>query len=174
MKKYDNIIGIDPDSKKNGVAFVEVATKKLEVASLDFWQLYSYLTFVKEQSVKNGKTVLVVVEHSSYTAHNWHMRGGTNRAVSSRMGYDVGRCHRTGELIEEMCDNLGLECQKQVPLSKCWKGQDRKITHEEIVSITGLIAKRTNQEERDAVLLAWTTASLPIRLHPKGFFQDIH
>lgn len=29
MKKYDNIIGIDPDSKKNGVAFVEVKTKKL-------------------------------------------------------------------------------------------------------------------------------------------------
>lgn len=158
MKKYDNIIGIDPDSKKNGVAFVEVATKKLEVASLTFFQLYDYLKWVKEQEKKCGESVLVVVEHSSYTAHNWHMRGGTNRAVSSRMGYDVGRCHRTGELIEEMCDNLGLEYKQQAPLTKIWKGQDRKITHEEIVRITGLIAKRTNQEERDAILLAWTAA----------------
>lgn len=74
------------------------------------------------------------------------------------MGYDVGRCHRTGELIEEMCDNLGLEYKQQAPLTKVWKGQDRKITHEEIVRITGLIAKRTNQEERDAILLAWTAA----------------
>lgn len=158
MKKYDNIIGIDPDSKKNGVAFVEVKTKKLEVASLNFWQTYDYLKWVKEQEKKCGESVLVVVEHSSYTAHNWHMRGGTNRAVSSRMGYDVGRCHRTGELIEEMCDNLGLEYKQQAPLTKIWKGQDRKITHEEIVRITGLIAKRTNQEERDAILLAWTAA----------------
>lgn len=158
MKKYDNIIGIDPDSKKNGVAFLEVATKKLEVASLDFFQLYDYLKFVKQKSEETGQSVLVVVEHSSYTAHNWHLKGYTNRAVSSRMGYDVGRCHRTGELIEEMCAYLGLEYKQQAPLTKVWKGQDRKITHEEIVRITGLIAKRTNQEERDAILLAWTAA----------------
>lgn len=164
MKKYDVIIGIDPDSSKNGVAFLEVATKRLEVASLNFWQTYDYLSAVREKSIKNGITVLIVVEHSSYTAHNWHMKGHTNRAVSSRMGYDVGRCHRTGELIEEMCENLALEHLKQPPLLKCWKGQDRKITHEEIVKITGLIAKRTNQEQRDAILLAWATANLPIRL----------
>jgi hypothetical protein len=119
---------------------------------------------VREKSIKNGLTVLIVVEHSSYTAHNWHMKGHTNRAVSSRMGYDVGRCHRTGELIEEMCENLALEHLKQPPLLKCWKGQDRKITHEEIVKITGLIAKRTNQEERDAILLAWAVAGIPIIL----------
>lgn len=164
MKKYDNIIGIDPDSDKSGVAFIEVATHKLEVASLTFWQLYSYLSWVKEQSVKFSQTVLVVVEHSNYTAHNWHIKGHSNKAVASRMGYDVGRCHRTGELIEEMCENLALEHLKQPPLLKCWKGQDRKITHEEIVKITGLIAKRTNQEERDAILLAWAVAGIPIRL----------
>lgn len=164
MKKYDVIIGIDPDSDKNGVAFLEVATKRLEVASLNFWQLYSYLSWVKEQSVKFSQTVLVVVEHSNYTAHNWHIKGHSNKAVASRMGYDVGRGHRTGELIEEMCENLALEHLKQPPLLKCWKGQDRKITHEEIVKITGLIAKRTNQEERDAILLAWTVAGIPIRL----------
>ena len=162
--KYDNIIAIDPDSQKNGVAFLEVATKKLEVSSLTFFQLYDYLKWVKEQEKKSGKSVLVVVEHSSYTAHNWHMKSTTNRAVGSRMGYDVGRCHRTGELIEEMCANLELDCKKQPPLVKCWKGKDKKITHEEIVEITGLISKRTNQEERDAILLAWTEARLPMRV----------
>lgn len=164
MKKYDVIIGIDPDSSKNGVAFLEVATKRLEVASLNFWQLHSYLSWVKEQSVKFSQTALVVVEHSNYTTHNWHIKGHSNKAVASRMGYDVGRCHRTGELIEEMCDNLGLEYKQQAPLTKIWKGQDRKITHEEIVKITGLIAQRTNQEERDAILLAWAVAEIPIRL----------
>lgn len=164
MKKYDNIIGIDPDSDKNGVAFIEVATRKLEVASLNFWQLYSYLSWVKEQSVKFSQTVLVVVEHSNYTAHNWHIKGHSNKAVASRMGYDVGRCHRTGELIEQMCEQLALEYRPQAPLTKVWKGSDRKVTHEEIVSLTGLISKRTNQEERDAILLAWVNAGFTIRL----------
>ena len=164
MKKYDVIIGIDPDSSKNGVAFLEVATKRLEVASLNFWQTYDYLSAVREKSIKNGITVLIVVEHSNYTAHNWHIKGYNNKAVASRMGYDVGRCHRTGELIEELCKHLGLNFRAQPPFVKCWKGTDRKITHEEIVKITGLMAKRTNQEQRDAILLAWATANLPIRL----------
>ncbi len=164
MKKYDVVIGIDPDSDKNGVAFIEVATRKLEVSSLNFWQLYSYLYFLKEKSVKLNKTVLIVVEHSNFTAHNWHIKGGNNKAVASRMGYDVGRCHRTGELIEQMCEQLALEYRPQAPLTKVWKGSDRKVTHEEIVSLTGLISKRTNQEERDAILLAWVNAGFAIRL----------
>ena len=164
MIKYDNIIGIDPDSDKSGVAFLQPATRKLEVSTLSFWQLHDYLVWVKEQEKKSGESVLVVVEHSNYTAHNWHIKGYNNKAVASRMGYDVGRCHRTGELIEELCKHLGLNFRAQPPFVKCWKGTDRKITHEEIVKITGLIAKRTNQEQRDASLLAWATANLPIRL----------
>lgn len=164
MIKYDNIIGIDPDSDKSGVAFLQPDTRKLEVSTLSFWQLHDYLVWVKEQKKKCGESVLVVVEHSNYTAHNWHIKGYNNKAVASRMGYDVGRCHRTGELIEELCKHLGLNFRAQPPFVKCWKGTDRKITHEEIVKITGLIAKRTNQEQRDAILLAWATANLPIRL----------
>ena len=38
-----------------------------------------------------------------------------------------------------------------------------KITADELQQITGLIG-RTNQESRDAVLLAWCYANLPIRL----------
>jgi hypothetical protein len=49
------------------------------------------------------------------------------------------------------------------PLKKCWKGRDGKITHEELARFTGLMG-HTNQDGRDAALLAWVRAGLPIRL----------
>lgn len=46
-------------------------------------------------------------------------------------------------------------------------GKDGKITHEELASFTG-VKERTNQEGRDAALLAWTYAGLPIRMKTNG------
>jgi hypothetical protein len=43
-----------------------------------------------------------------------------------------------------------------------WHGRDGKITQEEIAAFTG-IDGRHNQEERDAALLAWIYAGLPIK-----------
>ena len=44
-----------------------------------------------------------------------------------------------------------------------WQGKDGKITQQEIASFTG-ITGRNNQEERDAALLAWVYAGLPIKI----------
>jgi hypothetical protein len=49
------------------------------------------------------------------------------------------------------------------PLKKNWKGKDGKITHKELALFTGLTG-RTNQEARDAGLIAWIFAGLPIRI----------
>jgi hypothetical protein len=51
-----------------------------------------------------------------------------------------------------------------------WKGRDGKITHEELQHLaiitdkTNHITNKTNQEARDAALLAWEYAGLPIRI----------
>ena len=50
-------------------------------------------------------------------------------------------------------------------LHQCWKGKDRKITDEEIKCFMP-IKGRTNQESRDAALLAWVFSGLPIRVKP--------
>ena len=42
-----------------------------------------------------------------------------------------------------------------------WKGKDGKITHDELAAFTGIMG-RTNQEGRDAALLAWTWAGFPL------------
>lgn len=43
--------------------------------------------------------------------------------------------------------------------------KDGKITHEELAYFTGIMG-RTNTEMRDAALLAWNHAGLPIRVKP--------
>ena len=80
-----------------------------------------------------------------------------------KIAKDVGANHETGRKIIEMCKHYGLETLAHAPLVKCWKGKDRKITHEELASFTGLTG-RTNQDGRDAALLAWVFSGLPIRV----------
>ena len=74
----------------------------------------------------------------------------------------MGRNHQIGIDIADIARHFSLDVRLQPPLRKIWTGKNRKITHEEICAITGYTAKRSNQEERDAMLLAWTSANLPI------------
>lgn len=165
-KKYNNVIGIDPDIDKNGVAFLNVASRNLEVTSLRFPDLMNYFDHVKGESDKSGESVIVVVESAWMLGKtNWHTRFGDSKNVHSAKGYDVGRNHQTGILIAEMAKAKGLDVLEHAPLPKSWKGKDRKITHDELAQFTG-ITGRTNQEGRDAALLAWVYSGLPIRMKP--------
>ena len=78
-----------------------------------------------------------VIESSWTTGHVWHGKGNKGKAHSARLGYDVGRNHEVG----------------------------RKITHGEIAEITGWDARKSNQEERDALLLAWVCSGRPVRMN---------
>jgi len=162
MKKYDVIIGIDPDTVKSGVAYLEPATRKLEAASLAFPQLLDYLKTVAGKSKKNGKSVIIVVEAGWLnTISNYHT---TADRAGQRIAKNVGSNQQVGKLTVEMCRHYGLEVDEIKPLPKIWKGRDRKITHAELAQITGLIEKTSDQEQRDAALLAWNYSGLPIRL----------
>jgi hypothetical protein len=162
MTKYDIIIAIDPDVDKSGVAFLEVATRKLEVSALSFPQLLDYLQFVRrEKQTAEQLKVAVVVEAGWLNAiSNYHTAPGRK---GQRISKNVGANHETGRKIIEMCRHYGMEAVEQPPLKKCWKGKDGKITHEELSYFTGLTGK-TNQEGRDAALLAWVYAGLPVRI----------
>lgn len=170
MKKYDNVIGIDGDVDKSGVAFLHVPTRKLEASTLTFPELLDYLQFVKKTSIEKNETVVVVVEASWLISHHWQTKRGDNQRVTARKGNSAGRNHEVGRKIVEMCEHYGLEVIEQRPLRKCWKGRDGKITADELnyILINGgsLPIKRSNQEMRDAVLLAWNYAGLPIRVMP--------
>lgn len=156
--KADIIIGIDPDVNKSGVGVVSRERKGVEVFSRSFPELLEYLKMAATHT-----SVVVVVEASWKISTNWHTGRGDSIRTAARKGKDAGRCHEVGRKIVECAQYYGLEVVEKLPLKKIWKGKDGKITDAEIKAFMP-IQGRTNQEERDAALLAWDYAGLPIRL----------
>lgn len=164
MRKTQNIIAIDPDVDKNGVAFLECKTRKLKVFSLTFPELIDYLLAAKRRFEVTKETYRVIIEAGWLIRKHWHVNRRDNKAVAAAKGNHAGRNHETGRKIAEMCEHWQIPYELVRPLRKCWKGRDRKITHAEFVKFTK-VNGRTNQEERDAGLIAWVFAELPIKIN---------
>ena len=164
--KYEVIIGIDPDVEKSGVAYLQVEERELRVTNFSFPDLLRFLRACNAVSVSGGMAFAVVIEAGWLNRSNWHFSPRDSRAKCAEIGRAAGRNHQTGILIAEMCEAIGIEYYLQKPLTKVWKGRDGKITHAELSAFTGIMG-RTNQDGRDAALLAWTFAGLPIRLTNK-------
>lgn len=163
MKKYDVVIGIDPDVDKSGVAFLIVESRIIEVSNLTFADLLDYLRETRDFLMREGRYFVVVVEAGWLNKAHWHVGRGGSAARSALIGNHTGRNHEVGRKIVEMCRHYGIEVVEQPPLRKMWKGRDGKITHEELQHLA-IITNKTNQETRDAALLAWEYAGLPIRI----------
>lgn len=164
MKKYDYIIGIDPDSDKSGVATLRTSDKHIEVKTDEFPKLVQYLSFLKTMS--ETSSVVVLVEASWLISHNWHANKWQSHSVAAEIGNKTGRNHQTGILIVQMAKYFGLEVQEIRPLKKCWRGTDGKISNDEISYFIPGFPKRSNPEQRDAALIAWNFAGYPIKLKP--------
>lgn len=160
----DIIIAIDPDTHQSGVARLDVLPRIATATHLPFHLLLDYVRDVQEVAKLKNQRLVVIVEASWGDSHNWHIKWQDSKAVAARKGYAVGAMHETGKKIVEMLEYYGLEVIEQRPLVKVWQGTDRKITHAELTEICRWEKKRSNQEERDAMLLAWYAAGLPIRL----------
>lgn len=160
--RYDIILAIDPDVEQSGVARLDVTQRKSWAETLPFPMLIEYIRQVYRTNL--GKSIAVVVEASWHKTHNWHLNRRDTLGIAAKKGYDEGRNHEAGRKIIEMLNYYGIEVIEKEPLRKIWKGPDGKITHTEITAITGWEKKRSNQEERDAMLLAWDRSGLPIRI----------
>lgn len=167
--QYDTVIGIDPDCDRSGVAVLDMGTMEMQVHAMTFPELVQYLTCLAADGL-DGMRILVVVEASWMTETNWHGRRGDGYRVAAKKGYSVGRNHETGRKISEMAQAYGLAVDERRPLRKCWKGKDGKITHGELVSLldgSGVrhgLGGRSNQEERDAALLALDASGIKMRM----------
>lgn len=168
-KKPDIIIGIDPDSEKNGVAFFEKKTKRLEATTLTFPELLDYIRQENRKALEADLRLVVIIEAGWLNKTHWHLNPFDSRQKCAKIGNDVGRNHETGRKIAEMLDHWGIlhEEIKPLPLKaggmNLWAGKDGKITAEELKALTGLTG-RTNQEARDAALIAWWSAGEPITI----------
>ena len=167
MRKERIIIGIDPDTDQSGIGRLDVLERKCTATHLPFPLLIDYIRDVKSLADLMDRELVVYVEASWLISHNWHICFKDTKAVAAKKGQEVGRMHETGRKIVEMLEHYGIDVREQHPLKKCWNGKDGKITHDELTALCGWDRKRSNQEERDAMLIAWYASGLPIRVLTK-------
>ena len=169
IKKIDWVVGIDPDVDKNGVACVECTTKKVYSTALPFCDTIDYLRQLKRGAEVAEKTMRVIIEAGWLNKAHWHLTAKDTKQSAAAKGNAAGRNHETGRKLAEMCKYFDIPYELIKPLSlksggvHIWKGREGKITHEEIANFTG-VTQRTNQEQRDAILIAWVWAGLPIKM----------
>lgn len=190
MEKPRFIIGIDPDIDKSGYAVVDRLTRTVEtVKAVSFVELMKILNGMKMHGYHSTKeiaddhmfvpninygpqTFCLVIEDSDNTT-NWHIDDKRMSArTASAIGHKVGLCHAVGRLIREWAENLRMQVIMQRPLKKEWMGRDGKITQEEITQFIPDLPKKMNQECRDACLLAWSYANLPIHISARFYTQE--
>lgn len=166
MKKHDFILAIDPDCEKSGVALLGTQQKLVLADTMTFPKLIDHITNLSKDFESGQKSFVVVVEAGWLISTNWHLNYRDSHRVASAKGLSIGRNQETGKKIIEMCEHLGVEVKEIRPLKKFWKGPDNKITHDEIVQFIPGLPNRTNQEIRDAALLAWYFAGFAVRVAP--------
>lgn len=171
--QHGTVIAIDPDIKKSGLAVIDRESRSCEVFSLTFPEIIDKVRGLYGQDVTKScykvahRAALpfrVIVEAGWMNKGNWHVTESRNgkfspSAYAAAIGKGEGECHAVSKKLLECFEYYDIPCTPAKPLLKCWHGPDRKITHEELVREMRLYKiyfpyKRTNQETRDAALLA--------------------
>lgn len=169
------IVGIDPDADRNGVATLTRESRQLTADTMTFPDLLDYLRYMQAQATTAHNILRVIIEAGWLNKTHWHVSYNDSRQAAAAKGNAVGRNHETGRKIAEMCQHWEIPHELMKPLAlkaggvNLWQGKDGKITAEELTEITGLKG-RTNQEARDAALIAWTWAGLPVSISAKRLF----
>jgi len=167
-------IGIDPDVDKNGVCIYNSDKRTVKGSAMRLPALMQmFLDF--PQRYFDEDRIIVVIEASWYNKKSsWHVNTNDFEPVIAKKGFNVGQCIQRGKDICELAlyaaarDPKGrVSVQQRMPLRKCWHGKDGKITQEELSTICKnanvcLNNKITNQEIRDAMLLALVEANIPL------------
>ena len=171
------IIGIDPDVEASGLGIVNLTGRKVitNYSSHPLPELVTTLAFLTKEPPIGAADIQVpdpeiyiYIEAGWLNKGNFHLGPKDTRQLAAAKGRQAGRNHQLGLDLCALLEHQGIQHQLVRPLKKCWKGKDRKITHAELDAIVrwvnreGLPRKRSNQEERDALLIAWVQSGLPI------------
>lgn len=170
QRKFEYVVGIDPDIEKSGVAFLNVNERRFErVQAMTFPELLAYID--KLAALVGEFRPLLVIEDSD-SSTNWHLHKvkasglslDRKLRIAAAIGRSAGMCHAVIRLLNEYAQARDVDVCMKKPLRKTWRGADGKITHLECAQFMNGLPKRTSQETRDACLLCWVVAGLPIRL----------
>lgn len=133
------ILGIDPDIEKSGIAVLH-NTKQIEYTTLSFVDTMAFIRM-------NAPIIKCVYLEAGWLNKkaNWH--GASNMSVAARVGKNVGENHATGKLLKQCIEAEGVKVIEIKPTTT-------KLDAKQFERLTK-IKTRTNQEERDAVMLVF-------------------
>ena len=169
-RKIGYVIGIDPDIDRNGLAILQKSRRELEVYYTNFPETLEkvkevYAIWEEQYKEVAPNSFMVYVEAGWMNKGNWHVTESRNghfspSAWAAAVGKSDGECSAVSKKLIECFEYYGIPVTPMKPLRKCWKGPDRKITHEELLKelqtykVQHKLGKRSNQEVRDSVLLS--------------------
>ena len=169
-RRIGYVIGIDPDISRSGLACIDRNRRSLETAYLTFpetleWVKNKYTDWAEKLRENAPNSFMVYVEAGWMNKGNWHVTESPNghfspSAWAAAVGKSDGECSAVSKKLIECFEYYNIPVTPIKPLRKCWKGKDRKITHEELLKeldiykVQHKLGKRSNQECRDAVLLS--------------------
>jgi len=139
------IIGIDPDTEKNGVALR--INKNFLLYNFSFFKLYELLENIKNNAEFINAEIKVYIECGFLNKGNRHFKENESMQFNGKISERVGANHETAKKICEMCEYLKLDYEQVRPTSS-------KINSDKFKEVTGY-EKRSNQEQRDALMLIW-------------------
>ena len=139
------IIGIDPDLRKNGVAFIKNGKVK-DLANLSMIDLVEMI--VNTECFEDPLFVLEDVEAIKTTVFKQKRKGGISDLRTSE---NIGKVKAVKILIKEALDHYGCDYKEVKPLRGDVKKAKKDAKYFNL--ITGW-NKSSNQDNRDAALLA--------------------
>jgi hypothetical protein len=149
MSKVKILIGIDPDTEKSGFAFIDKSDLNvIQLKNLTFFELFSVLSEIKNTYQPICFDIQIYIECGFLNQGNRHKVLGGSLSLNSKIGERIGANHEVAKKICEMSDFLELKYFKIKPTRS--KIKDNNV----FKKITGY-DKRTNQEQRDALMLIW-------------------
>lgn len=133
-------IGIDPDTKKSGVAIYDKSKNSVSLLNLDLPELiYKILEFNDKH-----KEILVVIEKGEENKTIFHP--AKNKSVAKKIGVNCGKNFQVTNIIANFMKYHNVNYEFFVPTKST-----PKWNHSFAKAIFRLQQNKTNQEQRDAL-----------------------
>lgn len=139
------IIGIDPDSKKHGVAIY------LDGVLSGLWNLeLMMLKKIIKSYREKGYSVICAIEHVHANTSTFRAGGSKSKSLSARMGHGVGMVHQASVELCRMLDHIDVP-YSLYKISNRWKSQSDKRFFELATGWEGL----SNEDTRSAAYFGY-------------------
>lgn len=143
------VIGIDPDSKKHGVAIYKDGVLH-DLLMNDLMSLMDTLS-TNQKAIDFDSSIVVHMENVCGVSNSgFHHKRTDSVAVRSKKSENVGQCKQAQIEVERLCEYLSIKVVKH-KISKQWKNQDGKKVFERLTGWTG----RSNEDSRSAAYFGY-------------------